>query len=47
MLLFIGTRFRGNLYTAVDRPRVYLKEGTYQTRLFRGPSTNGMKVGWS
>jgi hypothetical protein len=25
------------------RPRVYLKEGTYHTRLFRGPSTNGMK----
>ena len=23
--------------------RVYLKEGTYHTRLFRGPSTNGMK----
>jgi len=22
---------------------VYLKEGTYHTRLFRGPSTNGMK----
>jgi hypothetical protein len=25
------------------RPRVYLKEGTYHTRLFRRPSTNGMK----
>ena len=25
------------------RPRVYLKEGTYHTRLFRGPSTNDMK----
>jgi hypothetical protein len=25
------------------RPRVYLKEGTYHTRLFRGPITNGMK----
>ena len=25
------------------RPRVYLKEGTYHTRLFGGPSTNGMK----
>ena len=25
------------------RPRVYLKEGTYHTRLFRGPSTNEMK----
>ena len=25
------------------RPFVYLKEGTYHTRLFRGPSTNGMK----
>jgi hypothetical protein len=25
------------------RPCVYLKEGTYHTRLFRGPSTNGMK----
>jgi hypothetical protein len=24
-------------------PCVYLKEGTYHTRLFRGPSTNGMK----
>ena len=24
-------------------PRVYLKEGTYHTRLFRGPSTNDMK----
>ena len=23
--------------------QVYLKEGTYHTRLFRGPSTNGMK----
>ncbi len=22
---------------------MYLKEGTYHTRLFRGPSTNGMK----
>jgi len=27
---------------------VYLKEGTYHTRLFRGPSTNDMKkIGWS
>ncbi len=34
MTLFIGTRF-SNLYTAVDT-RVYLKEGTYHTRLFRG-----------
>jgi hypothetical protein len=25
------------------RPRGYLKEGTYHTRLFRGPSTNGIK----
>ena len=25
------------------RPRVYLKEGTYHTRLFRGTSTNDMK----
>jgi hypothetical protein len=25
------------------RPRVYLKEGTYHTRLFRGPNTNDMK----
>ena len=25
------------------RPRVYLKEGTYHTRLFRGNSTNDMK----
>jgi hypothetical protein len=25
------------------RPRVYLKEGTYHTRLFRRPSTNDMK----
>jgi len=25
------------------RPRVYLKKGTYHTRLFRGPSTNDMK----
>jgi hypothetical protein len=25
------------------RPCVYLKEGTYHTRLFRGPNTNGMK----
>ena len=25
------------------RPRVYLKEGTYHKRLFRGPSTNDMK----
>ena len=25
------------------RPRVYLQEGTYHTRLFRGPSTNDMK----
>jgi hypothetical protein len=25
------------------RPRVYLKEGTYHTRLSRGPSTNDMK----
>jgi len=25
------------------RPRVYLKEGTYHTRLFRGLSTNDMK----
>jgi hypothetical protein len=25
------------------RPRVYLKEGTYHTRMFRGPSTNDMK----
>ena len=25
------------------RPCVYLKEGTYHTRLFRGPSTNDMK----
>ena len=25
------------------RPRVYLKEGTYHTRMFRGPNTNGMK----
>ena len=25
------------------RSCVYLKEGTYHTRLFRGPSTNGMK----
>ena len=39
-----------NLYTAVhttasqaELPRVYLKEGKYHTRLFRGPSTNGMK----
>jgi len=24
-------------------PKSYLKEGTYHTRLFRGPSTNGMK----
>jgi hypothetical protein len=30
MMLFIGTRF-SNLYTA--GPRVYLKEGTYHTRL--------------
>ncbi len=27
------------------RPRVYLKEGTYHTRLFGGPNTNGMKSG--
>ena len=26
------------------RPRVYCKEGTYHTRLFGGPSTNGMKT---
>ena len=25
------------------RPCVYLKKGTYHTRLFRGTSTNGMK----
>ena len=25
------------------RQRVYLKEGTYHMRLFRGPSPNGMK----
>ncbi len=25
------------------REREYLQEGTYHTRLFRGPSTNGMK----
>jgi hypothetical protein len=25
------------------RPRVYLNEGTYHKRLFRGPSTNDMK----
>ncbi len=24
---------------------MYLKEGTYHTRLFGGPSTNGMKSG--
>jgi len=30
-------------YLEKTRPRVYLKEGTYHTRLFRGPNTNGMK----
>jgi hypothetical protein len=26
-----------------SRPRVYLKEGTYHTRLFGGTSTNGIE----
>jgi hypothetical protein len=34
--------FTGN-YSRQPRPCVYLKEGTYHTRLFRGPSTNDMK----
>ena len=31
------------MYDDQPRPRVYLKEGMYHTRLFRGPSTNDMK----
>ena len=31
-----------------DELHIYLEEGTYHKRLFRGPSTNDMKkVGWS
>jgi hypothetical protein len=45
MMLFIGTRFSTSTPQCIrqPRPRVYLKEGTYHTRLFRGPSTNDMK----
>jgi hypothetical protein len=43
MMLVLDSVTSTPQWISQPRPRVYLTEGTYHTRLFRGPSTNDMK----